>query len=89
MFGKFKELYDLKKKADVMKKRMEEIHLELEERGIKLKIRGDNHLEELIIDGVADERIRDVVNKGLKEVQKKVSKKMQGDLGDLGIPGLK
>ena len=89
MFNRFREMYDLKKKADSMKKRMEEIFLELEDRGIKVRLRGDNHLEELIVDGQKDERIRDVLNKALKEVQKKVAKKMQGDLGDLGIPGLK
>lgn len=88
MLNKFKELYDLKKKADVMKHQMEEIHLEYEDRGIKLRLRGDNHLEQIIIDGAEDERIKDVVNKALKEVQKKVAKKMQGELGDLGIPGL-
>lgn len=72
-----------------MKKKMEEIHLDLEERGIKIRIRGDNHLEDFFVDGQSDERIRDVVNKALKDVQKKAAKKMQGDLGDLGIPGLK
>lgn len=89
MFGKFKELYDLKKKADVLKKKMTEIAIEVEERGVKLRLRGDNHLEELSVDGEQDGRLRDVLNKALSEVQKKVSKKMQGDLGDLGIPGLK
>ena len=89
MLDKFRELYDLKKKADAMKHQMEEIHLELEDRGIKLKLRGDNHIEQIIIDGTEDERIKDVVNKALKEVQKKVAKKMRGELGDLGIPGLK
>lgn len=89
MLNKFKELYDLKKKADVMKHQMEEIHLEYEDRGIKLKLRGDNHIEQIVVDGIEDERIKDVVNKALKEVQKKVAKKMQGELGDLGIPGLK
>lgn len=89
MLNKFKELYDLKKKADVMKHQMEEIHLEYEDRGIKLRLRGDNHLEQVVVDGTEDERIKDVINKALKEVQKKVAKKMQGELGDLGIPGLK
>lgn len=79
----------MKKKADSMKRQMEEIHLEFEERGIKLKLRGDNHIEQINIDGVPDERIKDVVNKALKEVQKKVAKKMQGEMGELGIPGLK
>jgi DNA-binding protein YbaB len=89
MLNKFRELYDLKKKADVMKHQMEEIHLEFEDRGIKLKLRGDNHLEQVIIDGSEDTRVKDVINKALKEVQKKVAKKMQGELGELGIPGLK
>ena len=89
MLDRFKELYELKKKADAMKHQMEGIHLEFEERGIKLKLRGDNHIEEFLVDGVQDERIKDVVNKALKEVQKKVAKKMQGEMSDLGIPGLK
>jgi len=72
-----------------MKHQMEEIHLEFEDRGIKLKLRGDNHLEQVIIDGSEDTRVKDVINKALKEVQKKVAKKMQGELGELGIPGLK
>lgn len=89
MFGKFKELYDLKKKADVMKKKMAEIFVEFEDHGVKLGIRGDNHIEHLMVDGEEAGRLRDVLNKALSEVQKKVAKKMQGDLGDLGIPGLK
>ena len=89
MFNRFREMYDLKKRADSMKRRMEEIFLEIEDRGIKIRLRGDNHLEEITIDGQKDERIRGVLNKALKEVQKKVAKKMQGDLGDLGIAGLK
>lgn len=89
MLDRFRELYDLKKKADNMKRQMEEIHLEFEDRGIKLRIRGDNHIEQILIDGTEDERIKDVVNKALKEIQKKVAKKMQGEMGDLGIPGFK
>lgn len=89
MFGRFKELYDLKRKADVMKKRLEEIHLEVAERGVRLKLRGDNQVEALTVDDQENERLRDVLNKAFKELQKKVAKKMQGELGDLGIPGLK
>lgn len=72
-----------------MKHQMENIHLDYEDRGIKLKLRGDNHFEQVIIDGTEDERVKDVINKALKEVQKKVAKKMQGEMGDLNIPGLK
>lgn len=88
MFGKVKRLYELKKKADSMKREMEAIHLEIEERGVRIKIRGDQHLEEVVVDGKKDDRLRDAVNRAIKESQKKVAKKMQGNLGDLGIPGL-
>ncbi|MEK7595921.1 MAG: hypothetical protein AAB443_05040 [Patescibacteria group bacterium] len=88
MLGKFKELMDLKKHADAMKKEMEKIMVEYEDKGIKLLIRGDQHIEKIEINGVEDKRLKDVLNGGLKEVQKKVSKKMQGQLSDLGIPGL-
>lgn len=88
MFGKIKKLYELKKKADSMKKEMEAIHLTVEERGIQVKIRGDQHIEEVTVDGKRDDRLKDAVNRAVKESQKKVAKKMQGNLGDLGIPGL-
>lgn len=68
-----------------MKKEMESIHVDFEERGIKIRIRGDQHFEEVIIDGRKDERVRDAVNKAIKESQKKAAKKMQGRMEDLGF----
>ncbi|OGC50456.1 hypothetical protein A2716_04605 [candidate division WWE3 bacterium RIFCSPHIGHO2_01_FULL_40_23] len=88
MFDKMKDLYNLKKQADSMKKEMEQIFVEYENRGIKLVVRGDNHIEKIEVDGVEDKRLKDVINDALKEVQKKVAKKMKGQLSDLGIPGL-
>lgn len=88
MLEKFKNLYHLKQKADAMKKKMGTVWVAVEERGVKVVMRGDQHLEELFVDGEKDERLKDVLNKALKETQKKAAKKMQGDLGDLGIPGL-
>lgn len=88
MLEKFKNLYRLKQKSDAMKKKMEAVWVTVEERGIKVVMRGDQHLEELSVDGEKDERLKDVINKALKETQKKSAKKMQGDLGDLGLPGL-
>lgn len=85
MFERFKKIYELKKKADSMKKEMELIHLEVEESGVRIKIRGDQHFEEVSVDGRKDERFRSAANKAIKEVQKKLAKKMQGRMGDLGI----
>lgn len=88
MLEKFRNLYQLKRKADAMKKKMETVRVTVEERGIRVAMRGDQHIDELVVDGEKDERLKEVINKALKETQKKSAKKMQGDLGDLGIPGL-
>ncbi len=71
-----------------MKKGMEKIFVEYEDKGVKLLVRGDQHIEKVEINGEEDKRLKDVFNEALKEVQKKVAKKMKGQLSDLGIPGL-
>jgi DNA-binding protein YbaB len=84
-FGKMKELYELKKKADSLKKEMEKIVTVEEYRGVTISMRGDQHIEEIIVDGEKDDRLEEAFNKALKESQKEVAKKMQGRLGDLGL----
>lgn len=88
MLDKLKNLYELKKKSEEMRRKMAGVVVEIEERGIKIVIRGDQKLEEIVIDGEANPRVKEAINKALKEVQKKAAKKVQGDLGDLGLPGL-
>lgn len=88
MLDKLKNLYELRKKSEEMRRKMAGVVLEVEERGIKIVIRGDQKLEEIVIDGEANPRLKEAINKALKEVQKKAAKKVQGDLGDLGLPGL-
>lgn len=88
MLERLRNLYQLKQKADAMKKKMETVRVILEEKGVRVVMRGDQHLEELLVDGERHDRLKDVINKALKETQKKSAKKMQGDLGELGIPGL-
>ena len=68
-----------------MKKQMEEIFVEVEEHGVTIKMRGDNHVETLTVDGEDDKRLKEAFNKALKETQKKVAKKMQGQMGDFGL----
>jgi redox-regulated HSP33 family molecular chaperone len=51
-------------------------------------MRGDQHIEELVVDGAEEGRIKGVLNKALTEIQKKTAKKMRGDLSDWGVPGL-
>ena len=88
MLDKIKNLYNLKRKSDEMRRKMAAVTAEIEEKGIRVLIRGDQHIEEIVIDGEKNDRVKDVLNRALKDVQKKAAKKVQGDLGDLGIPGL-
>ena len=84
-FGNVKKLYELKKRADDMKKQMEEIVVEVEEKGIKVVMQGDNHVQEVWVDGELDVRLKEAFNKAVKEAQKKVAHKMQGQMGDFGF----
>lgn len=86
-FGKVRDLYNLKRRADRLKKRMAGISVEVKERGIKIVMRGDQRVEEVLVDGEKSNRLKDAFNKAVKESQKKVAKKMRGELSDLGIPG--
>jgi len=84
-FGNVKKLYELKKKADEMKKQMEQIIVTTEDKGIKIVMQGDNHIQEVWVDGELDVRLKETFNKAIKETQKKVAQKMQGQLGDFGL----
>ncbi|MBU1104923.1 YbaB/EbfC family nucleoid-associated protein [Candidatus Parcubacteria bacterium] len=84
-FGNVKKLYEMKKKADEMKKQMEAIVVEVEEKGIKVVMQGDNHVQEVWVDGELDVRLKEAFNKAVKEAQKKVAHKMQGQMGDFGF----
>jgi len=75
----------MKKKADEMKKQMEAIVVEVEEKGIKVVMQGDNHVQEVWVDGELDVRLKEAFNKAVKEAQKKVAHKMQGQMGDFGF----
>ncbi len=83
--GKVKDLYNLKRQADQMKKEMERIIVEVEEKGVGIIMQGDQKVQSVKIDGVEDLRLKDAFNKAVKESQKKVAKRMQGRLSDLGI----
>ncbi|MBU1017015.1 YbaB/EbfC family nucleoid-associated protein [Patescibacteria group bacterium] len=83
--GKIKDLYNLKKQADEMKREMEKIVVEVEEKGVKIVMQGDQKVVSVMVDGEDSPKLKDVFNKAVKESQKKTAKKMQGRLSDLGL----
>lgn len=85
MFDKMKQLYDLKKQADQMKKELESEVLDVEHGGVKVRINGAQKILSLDFeDSVDRNKLKDAINKANDEAQKVAAKKMQGMMGGMG-----
>lgn len=87
MFGKLKQLGELKKMRDqavALQKQLAAEQISLEESGVKITVSGDQKVQVLEIDGVEEERIKEVINKALKKSQEVAARKMQEMTGGLG-----
>ena len=86
-FDKFRqlgELNKLRKQAKELQKELELITEKVEERDIEVKVSGDQKVVYLKVDGEEREDIVGVINKAMKNVQKKAAKKMMEMGGGLG-----
>ena len=88
MFDKVRELNKFKQAQSKIKKQMEEISATREKDGIKVVVRGDKKIQRLEIDGEDQKDLRDLINDTFGFVNKKVEKKLRGQLKDLGFPYL-
>lgn len=87
MFDKLKqgrELLKLRSQAKKLQEELEQIRHEEEEDGVKVTVNGTQNLISLEIEGEDKERVVRVINKAMKEVQKKAAKKMMEMGGGLG-----
>ena len=87
MFDKIKqgkELLKLRQQAKKLQDELEQVSHVEEEGKIKVIVNGTQSLIGLEVDGEDQERIVRVVNKAMKEVQKKAAKKMMEQGGGLG-----
>ena len=85
MLDKLKQMYELKRKADVMKKELESEVIDVETGGVKVRINGAQKIQRLeFSQDVNPDKLKDAVNKALDESQKVAAKKMQGMMGGLG-----
>ncbi|MFC1756089.1 YbaB/EbfC family nucleoid-associated protein [Patescibacteria group bacterium] len=83
-----KEIYKLRKKQSQMQKEMEQIFSTIEKGDYRVLVRGDRKVESIEIDGDEQKDLKNIINDAMKDVNKKVEKKLRGQLSDLGIPGL-
>ena len=84
-FGQAKKMMGLKRQADSMKREMQEIKVEVEEGRVKLIMNGAQEVERVEYEGEENIMIKRAFNRAVKESQKKVAKKMQGRLSDMGL----
>ena len=88
MFDKFKDIAKWKKLQDEVKRQQEQVFVTVEKKGYKIVVRGDKRIEKIEIDGEDYKEFKDILNDSLKEVDKKLEKKLRAQAGDLGIPGM-
>ena len=83
-----KEIYKLRKKQSEIQKEMEKIFSSEEKGDYKVVVRGDRKVELIEIDGEEQKDLKNLINNAMKDVNKKVEKKLRNQLSDLGLPGL-
>lgn len=81
MFDRLKKLNEFRKAKDELSKEV----IEVEHRGVTIRIAADFYLREVKIDGESNDRVKDAFNRASKEIQKIASEKMKGRLGELGL----
>ena len=85
MFDKMKQMYELKKQADEMKKQLESEVIDVEHGEVRVRVNAAQKILELDFPQDTDpNKVRDAVNKAMEEVQKIAAKKMQGMMGGMG-----
>jgi DNA-binding protein YbaB len=85
MFDKVKQMYELKKQADALKKELEKEIVEVESGEIRVRMSAEQKIIELELGSSPDSKVlKDVLNKAVEESQKVAAKKMQSMMGGMG-----
>jgi DNA-binding protein YbaB len=75
MFNPFKNLGDIGKLQKIQKElQNEEVIVELN--GVRVVMRGDQRIKEVVVDGVSENRIVDAINDAVKKTQQQAAYKL-------------
>ncbi len=85
MLDKVKKMNELRKAQSKIQKQLEEISIADSSGDYEVRIRGDKKIEEIKVNGDSNKDLKDLINSTMKQVDKKVQKKMQNQLSDLGL----
>lgn len=85
-FGQLKQLNQMRQQAKALQRELEKEEVVHESGGVKVKVNGAQEIMYLEVDGESQEQVVNVINKAMKDVQKKAAKKMM-EMGG-GLSGL-
>ena len=74
--GGLGDLMKLQKQAKQMQEALKDEKVEVEKDGVKVVARGDQHILEIEIDGVMENRVADAVNEAVKKTQELAARKL-------------
>lgn len=85
MFENFRDpkLLKLWKSQNKIKKETEKIFSLHEKGDSSVLLRGDKKIEKIIIDGVENRELRDLLNDAMKKLEKKLEKDLKGSASDI------
>lgn len=87
MFDKLrqgKQILQARQQAAQLKKKFEQVEHVEEENGVRVKVNGAQEVLWVEIDGQERSDLVKIINKAMREVQKKVAKKLMDEGGGLG-----
>ena|SRR5258708_1228218 len=83
-FGQIGELKKMRDQAMTMQRELQSEIVEVNKRGVYVKISGDQKIIDIKTNDKSDDDIREAVNEAVKKSQEVAAKKMQSMMGGMG-----
>ncbi len=83
-FSKLGELKKMRDQAMQIQKVLQAEVLDIEQRGVNIKITGDQKIREIITNGRSDDDIKEAINEAIKKSQEVAARKLSQMGGGLG-----
>ncbi|KKP61481.1 MAG: hypothetical protein UR54_C0001G0021 [Candidatus Roizmanbacteria bacterium GW2011_GWA2_34_18] len=75
-FGALGDLQKLQQQAQKMQAALQQEEVVVEKNGVKVRIRGDQIIESIEVDGIVENRIAEAVNEAVKKTQELAARKL-------------
>lgn len=72
----FGDMRQMQQQAQKMQNLLQKEEVVIEKQGVKVVLRGDQRVKEVIIDGVLENRVTDAMNEAVKKTQELAARKL-------------